>query len=109
MAAFAKAEDAGLKSGLLELTAIVPHSLAGWFAVVMCAVFVVELVTVVTHAALPFSTSCNSDDVDQTSLHRGSAVRGSSTEAPSLAIPGQEVAQSCGGERQSRLRVLSTP
>jgi hypothetical protein len=56
MAAFAKAEDAALRSGLLELTAIgrerriVPHSLAGWFAVGMCAVFVVELVVVAAYA-----------------------------------------------------------
>ena len=56
MAAFAKAADAALKSGLLELTAIgrerriVPHSLAGWFAVGMCAVFVVELVVVAAYA-----------------------------------------------------------
>ena len=57
MAAFAKAEDAALKSGLLELTEIgrerriVPHSLAGWFAAGMCVVFVVELVVVAAYAA----------------------------------------------------------
>jgi hypothetical protein len=57
MTAFARAEDAALKSDLLALTAIVrerrivPHNLAGWFAVGMCVVFVVELVVAAAYAA----------------------------------------------------------
>jgi len=57
MTVFAKAEDAALASDLLALTEIVrerrivPHSLAGWFAVGMCVVFVVELVVVAAYAA----------------------------------------------------------
>jgi hypothetical protein len=50
MTAFAEAEDVALQSDRLALTAIVrerrivPHSMAGWFAVGMCVVVVVELV-----------------------------------------------------------------
>ena len=57
MTTFAKAEDAALESDLLALTAIVrerrivPHSLAGWFALGTCVVFVVELVVVAAYAA----------------------------------------------------------
>ena len=57
MTVFAKAEDAALASDLLALTEIVrerrivPHSLAGWFAVGMCVVFVVEFVVVAAYAA----------------------------------------------------------
>jgi hypothetical protein len=49
MTAFAKAEDAALGPARADRDPlgerrIVPHSLAGWFAVGMCVLFVAELV-----------------------------------------------------------------
>jgi hypothetical protein len=55
-----------------------------------------------------FPTSCNSNDVDQASLAGPQQVRGSSTEAPSLAIPGQEFEQRCGSGARSIARGIAT-
>ena len=55
-----------------------------------------------------FPTSCISNDVDQASLAGPQQVRGSSTEAPSLAIPGQEFEQGCGSGARSIARGITT-